>query len=268
MKLAVIGKDVTNSLSPRMHGFIAGRTGNCVQYDKISLPEHCFHDEVGRLFEAYDGFNVTIPYKVEIIPHLKELLGDAAVFGAVNTVRCFDATGHNTDGAGFALMLRNSGIDVRGKRVLLLGAGGAGRSVAKKLSDEGAVTLIYDKNRERAATVAREFQGVSVAESLEAEPYRVVINATGVGMHRTVGLSPVDRDLVSLCEWAVDLIYAPSESAFLRLAREEGKRTVNGLAMLFYQAYYAQCIFFGCKPDDGQAKELFEQYRSEYREEV
>lgn len=265
MKLAVIGKDVSKSLSPEMHTFIAQRTGNNITYDKISLPLGTFGDNINRLLEEYDGFNVTIPYKVEIIPYLKEILGDAAVYGAVNTVRCFDRTGHNTDGAGFALMLKNNGIDVCGKKVLLLGAGGAGRSVAKKLADGGAQVDIYDKFTENAKKVASEFSGVKALEEVGDIPYYLIINATGVGMHDTVGISPVGEKLLTLCEAAVDLIYTPYESEFLRLAKNNGKKTVNGLAMLFYQAYYAQCIYFGCRPDDLQAKQLYEEFAEKFK---
>lgn len=262
MKLAVIGKDVSQSLSPEMHGFIAERTGNRIQYDKISLTEEEFGREIGRILQDYDGFNVTIPYKVSVIPHLREILGDALAYGSVNTVRCLDKTGHNTDGAGFELMLRNNGVSVRGKKVLLLGAGGAGRSVAKKLSDGGAAVCVYDRLWQNAANLAEEFQGVTALEEVELTPYYAIINATGVGMHNTVGISPVGREMLALCEVAIDLIYTPPESEFLRLARTAGKRTVNGLAMLFYQAYYAQCVYFGCTPDDGQAKQLFEEYKA------
>lgn len=263
MKLAVIGKDVSRSLSPQMHGFIAERTGNRITYDKISLSDEEFRNTIPRLLEDYDGFNVTIPYKVAVIPYLRELLGEAKAYGAVNTVRCFDRTGHNTDGAGFDLMLRGNGVDVGGKKVLLLGAGGAGRSVAKKLSERGAEVFVYDKNGVNSAAVAAEFQGVEALENIRLTPYYAVINATGVGMHHTEGISPAGKDLLTVCDVAADLIYAPPESEFLRLAREAGKQTINGLAMLFYQAYFAQCIYFGCQPDEDQAKQLFKEYKGE-----
>lgn len=268
MKLAVIGKDVSKSLSPQMHSFIAEMTGNKITYDKISFSLEELPEKAAELLRDYDGFNVTIPFKVEIIPYLNEVLGDAAVYGSVNTVRCFDGTGHNTDGAGFAMMLRNNGVEVNGKSVLLLGAGGAGRSVAKKLSDGGAKVYVYDNFAENALKVASEFKGVRALEKVENVPYYAVINATGVGMHDTEGISPVGAELLKLCEVAVDLIYVPAESEFLRLARINGKKTVNGLAMLFYQAYYAQCVYFGCSPDDAQAKELFVKYCEKFKETV
>lgn len=261
LKLAVIGKDVSKSSSPEMHTFIAERMGNQIDYRKISIQEDLFEDQIDNLFSELDGFNVTIPYKLAIIPHLEKIEGDAAVFGAVNTVRTSDKLGENTDGLGFSLMLSNNGVDVSGKEVLLLGAGGAGRSVAKKLSDAGATVYIYDTRSENSRAVAQEFKNIVALDKLENRPFYAIINATGIGMHKTEGLSPASEELISLCEAAIDLIYTPPVSKFLQIAQDFGKKIINGEAMLFYQAYYSECIYFGIKADAQQAKLLFEEYR-------
>lgn len=257
MRLVVIGKDVSKSLSPEIHNFIAQRSGNSLTYEKISVPENEFAASIEKFFKEYDGFNVTIPYKLSIIPYLKSVQGDARVFGAVNTVRVSDASGHNTDGLGFMLMLGNGGVEVDGKDILLLGAGGAGRSVAKKLADAGARVYVYDKHAESAKRISEEFREVTAIDRLSPKPYYAVINATGIGMHATEGISPLGEDMLSLCEVAVDLIYEPAKSEFLRIAEGCGKQIINGLAMLFYQAYYAQCIFFNKPADGDEAKRLF-----------
>lgn len=262
LKLAVVGKDVSQSSSPAMHSFIAERMGNALSYEAISLSEDRFEEQIESLLNSYDGLNVTIPYKLSVIPHLKKVVGDAQVFGAVNTVNALGKTGYNTDGSGFMLMLENEGVCVKGKRVLLLGAGGAGRSVAKKLADAGAAVFVYDKNAQGARAVAEEFPGVTALENLQPAPYEIMINATGVGMHKTVGVSPVGGELISLCQTAVDLIYVPEKSRFLEMAEGLGKQIINGSAMLFYQAYYAQCIYFNAQPSAAQAKQLFEEYRT------
>jgi len=264
LKLAVIGKDVSKSASPEMHAFIAARMGNSVNYKKISISEDNFEKEVEELFGEYDGFNVTIPYKLSIINHLDHVEGDASVFGAVNTVLTSSRTGYNTDGLGFALMLKNNGIDVLGKDVLLLGAGGAGRSVAKKLSDAGANVFVYDRRIESAQKVASEFSGVKALEKLDAKPYYLMINATGIGMHKTEGISPVGAEFLKLASLAVDLIYTPKKSAFLEIAEKCGKKIINGSAMLFYQAYFAECIYAGVEADEMQAKRMFEEYSEEH----
>lgn len=262
-KLAVIGKDVSKSLSPEIHKFIAKHTGNQLEYEKVSIPEKDFESVIEKLFNRYDGFNVTIPYKLSIMPYLQKIEGDAKVFGAVNTVRVGDMSGYNTDGLGFMLMLKNNGVEVAGKNILLLGAGGAGRSVAKKLADAGANVFVYDKRQENAKRIEAEFNGVKALENIDCKQYYAIINATGIGMHNTEGISPVSEDVIALCTVAVDLIYTPEKSAFLLLAEKCGKKIINGEAMLFYQAYYAQCIFFDKTADEAQAKELFIKFREE-----
>ena len=263
LRLAVIGKDVSNSISPEIHKFIATRMGNSISYEKISVPEHEFEKRISKIFEAYYGVNITIPYKLSIIPYLKKIECDAKIFGSVNTVTTRDLCGYNTDGIGFSMMLENENIDVNGREVLLLGAGGAGRSVSKKLLDMGAKVSVYDKNSAKTYALSHEFGELNAIESLNVKPYYLIVNATGVGMHESEGQSPVGEYLLSLCEVAVDLIYSPPKSKFLEIAEGLGKKIVNGVGMLFYQAYYSECIYFGLKPNSMQAKRLFEEYLKE-----
>ena len=262
IKLAVIGKDVSQSTSPQIHAFNARELGFEISYEKISIPEEEFEARVEEMLSSYDGFNVTIPYKLSIIPHLKSVLGDAAAFGAVNTVVCSSRSGYNTDGLGFKQMIEAQGVEVKGERALVLGAGGAGRSVAKKLSDAGAQVEIYDKNTQNALNVAKEF-GVRAIGEVIPERRKLIVNATGVGMHKSVGLSPVGENVLKECEVAADLIYVPEESEFLRIAKSLGKKAFNGRAMLFYQAYYSDCLYFGLTPDAQTAASLFEKYLKE-----
>lgn len=261
MKLAVIGKDVSQSLSPSMHTFLFSQFGAPCSYEAVSIKPETFAERAEELFATYDAFNVTIPFKGDIIPFLRELRGDARVFGAVNTVLSKERAGYNTDGYGFLLMLENAGVEVRGKTVLVLGAGGAGRSCVKKLLDAGANVSVYERSQERLQAVYREFGSFTPLEEIPVLPYDIIINCTGIGMHDTVGKSPVGRELLSLCDTAVDLIYMPARSRFLEIAQEEGKRTVNGDSMLFYQAYMADCIILGKTPDAAQAKAFYQTYR-------
>ncbi len=264
-KLAVTGKDVSKSQSPEIHAFIAQRLGYKVSYDKISIPENQFEESVERLLKDYDGFNVTIPYKLSIIPYLSEIVDDAKAFGAVNTVTCKNKRGYNTDGMGFALMLKNNGVDVCGKTALVLGAGGAGRSVAKKLAEKCQRVDIYDRLYDNAKAVAAEFSGVNAVQKLDGSEYFLILNATGVGMHKSEGVSPVDESILKNCQVAVDLIYTPAKSRFLEIAESLNKKIINGAAMLFYQAYYSECIYSETSPDDNIAKQLFNEYMTEIR---
>ncbi len=273
MKLAVIGKDVSKSDSPAIHHFILNKFHEPCVYERVSIPPEEFSSRVGQLFSDYDGFNVTIPFKGEIIPFLKEIKGDARAFGAVNTVLSADRTGYNTDGYGFLLMLSGEGIAVERKRVLVLGAGGAGRSCIFKLIQSGAQVFVYERSAERLKQVYAEIGGFTPLADIPAERYDVILNCTGIGMHDTEGQTPavqfcgtrqpVGEELLSLTETAADLIYVPRESEFLRIAATLGKKTVNGAAMLFYQAYMSDCIYLGKAPDSVQAKKFYEEYREE-----
>lgn len=263
LKLAVIGKDVSGSTSPSMHKFIAKHMGNSISYDAISVPVDEFEGKIDGLLSSYDGLNVTIPYKLSVVSRLKHVDGDARVFGAVNTIVTATRTGFNTDGSGFMLMLANNGVNVAHKKALLLGAGGAGRSVAKKLSDGGATVYVYDKRTENVQRLVCDFPEVVPLTCISSSDYDIAVNATGVGMHGSVGFSPVGEEILRSVKVAVDLIYVPEKSEFLRIAEALGKKIINGRAMLFYQAYYAECIYFGITPDDAQAKKLFEAYLKE-----
>ncbi len=264
LRLAVIGKDVSKSVSPQIHEFIAERKGIEITYEKISIPEENFPKEAEGLFSRFDGFNVTIPYKLSIIPYLVKVKGDAAVFGAVNTVLSAVREGYNTDGMGFQMMLANNGVEVSGKSALLLGAGGAGRSVAKKLADGGARVSVYDKNAQNAQRLAEEFGSIQPLTSLADGKFNIIVNATGVGMHNTEGISPVGKDILKDCDAAVDLIYEPKKSEFLSIAEGLNKQIINGRGMLFYQAYYSDCIYFGSQPSAEEAKELFSAFRKKF----
>lgn len=267
-KGALIGQCVSDSLSPHIHAFIAKRLNLDIEYENVSVPVSDFDNRINDLIDIYDGLNITIPYKLAIISRLKKLYGDAELFGSVNTVDCRERVGYNTDGLGFMLMLQDGGVDVRGKKVLVLGAGGAGRSVCKKLLDGGAKVYLYNRHIEKAVAVANKFKGIRAVKKLKNKSYYLIVNATGVGMHETAGLSPVDGELFKKCTVAADLIYVPPKSKFLSLAEEAGKQIINGFAMLFYQAYYSDCIFFKMQSDEGLAKKLYAEYLTEVKNEA
>lgn len=276
LKLAVVGKDVSASLSPRMHTMILSAFREPCTYDKVSVSPADFALRAGELFETYDAFNVTIPFKGEIVGFLKELRGDAQIFGAVNTVVSRERAGYNTDGYGFLCMLENADVSPAGKRALVLGAGGAGRSVIRKLADAGADVFAYDKDPARLAACLNDLPCFVALSEVPLAPYDIIVNCTGVGMHETVGMTPeakisglgkipVGRELLGSCETAVDLIYEPARSEFLRVAADCGKKIVSGGAMLFYQAYCADCIFLGKTPCAQEAKRLYKKYLEESR---
>ncbi len=261
-KLALVGKDVSQSDSERIHRFILSQMGVACEYENVSVSADGFDCAVRRLLGDFDGFNVTIPYKRDVLEYLDEFVGDALDYGAVNTVLSATRQGFNTDGVGFMQMLSFEKVTVQGKKALVLGGGGAGRSTAVSLKKAGAEVFMYQRNREKLQETCKELQ-ISAAESVTAENFAVIVNATGVGMHDTVGVSPVGADVFDGVELAVDLIYKPRETEFLRLAKTRGCRTVSGGAMLFFQAYYSDCYYLGRTADRAEADKLYEKYLSE-----
>lgn len=261
-KMAVIGKDVSKSDSVKMHTFDFRGLGSACEYELISVAKEDLDATVRRLLDGYDAFNVTIPYKLDVIPYLDRLEGDARTFGAVNLVK--DKVGYNTDGVGFLLLLENNGIRPQGMKILVLGAGGAGRSVVKKLADAGADVFVYDLRGESVERLYREFGCFTPLAAVEPADYDLIVNVTGVGMHKTEGVSPVREEVLARTKMACDLIYYPRKSEFLRIAESLGKPILNGEGMLFYQAYYGDCIVLGREPDAEEAKALFAQYRLAY----
>lgn len=273
VNLALIGKDVSKSLSPRMHTFLLREMGESCRYELLSLSPDSFERKAESLFETYDAFNVTIPYKRAILPFLKDLSEESRKFGSVNTVLSAPRAGYNTDIGGFSLLLETEGISVAGKQVLVLGAGGAGRSCIGRLVSGGAQVSVYEEVETRLEEVFQEIGGFRPLSVIELEPYDLIVNCTGVGMHETVGQLPAVKtsegkrpfpeELFRRCETAIDLIYEPKRSAFLTAAARQGKRIVNGEGMLFYQAYLADCIILNRPPCAEEAKRLWEKYTEE-----
>jgi shikimate dehydrogenase len=120
--------------------------------------------------------------------------------------------------------------------------------------------FVYDKFQENVIKLSKEFAGVTPLSEVKKDDYYLMINATGVGMHKTEGISPIPQEIIDCCQVAIDLIYVPARSEFLRIAESLGKKAINGMAMLFYQAYYAECIYFDVQPEAEQAKALFKKY--------
>lgn len=265
LRLGLVGKDVSKSDSERIHTFILNELGIECDYARFSVDKENFDSVMHRLLGDFDGFNVTIPYKRDVMCYLDEITGDALEYGAVNTVLNASGTGYNTDGVGFLLMLRAAGISMVGKKVLVLGAGGSGRSSAVALKKAGALPYIYQRNQEKLAETCKELH-LLPAQDPYAGGYDILLNCTGVGMHDTEGRSPVTEKAFAGAEWAVDLIYVPRKSEFLRLAESQGVKMLNGAAMLFYQGYFADCLYLGITPDDGQAKGLYEKYLQKYKD--
>ncbi len=201
-----------------------------------------------RIF-GMKGINLTMPHKIKVLPYLDELSPAAAIIGAVNTVIHKDGKlyGENTDGKGFVTALKNTGESLKGKKVTILGAGGAARAIAAECGLNGAEQIYIinrsaEKGRELASLLnghtdtKAEFilweKGVKIPEETE-----ILINATSVGFSPDVNSRPdIDYNTIYSDMCVCDVVFNPAETLFLKAAEEKGAKTVNGLGMLVQQA--------------------------------
>lgn len=264
----LFGYPLTHTLSPAMQEAGFSAINRKAFYLAFELDRKHFREAISGLKTfLLDGFNVTVPYKEAVIPYLDELTPKARMIGAVNTVfrKGRKWAGTNTDAEGFLISLKRDALfHPRGKKILILGAGGAARAVTYALAANGAKKIILtDLYADKAQRLARHFsplfRRVEITEML-CEPDHIadavreadlVVNAT------TVGLKPSDPVLVSPARIPraaggkrkvfYDLVYHPSRTAFLKNAAKRGHRVSNGLGMLLYQGVRAFEIWTGEK---------------------
>lgn len=259
LRLGIIGHPVAHSLSPVFQGAALRALGVDATYDAWDTPPNVLAERVASL-RARDvlGANVTIPHKQAVVPLLDELDPLAARIGAVNTIvnREGRLTGHNTDGAGFVRALRDdANFDPRGRSVLLLGAGGAARGIAFALLEAGVVRLeIANRTAARAASLSTELRSYYPAASVQGAPFPptdlsfdCIVNTTSVGMHGggAEDASPCDFRHAEPGALAVDIVYVPAETPFLRAAAARGLPVLGGLPMLIFQGVLAFELWTG-----------------------
>ena len=244
MKCGLIGEHLTHSFSPMIHAQIADYT-----YRLFELP--C--DRVGDFVKGgeLDAFNVTIPYKKTVMPYLDRISPEAVRIGAVNTVvRRKDGSldGYNTDYFGFDLMLKASGVEVKGKKAVILGSGGASLTVQTVLADRGAREIIV---------VGRELEDnySNIGRHYDAD---IIVNATPVGMYPNNGKRLIELEKFEGCQGVFDLIYNPAKTALLLDAERLGIPHMNGLYMLVAQAVKAYELFTDEKAESGAVERIIE----------
>ncbi|MHC1719367.1 MAG: shikimate dehydrogenase [Clostridiaceae bacterium] len=261
----LIGEKLGHSFSPLIHGEILKKlniegTYNLFEVKSDDLPEAL----IGLKALGCRGANVTIPYKIEIMAHLDCIAKEAQKIGAVNTIAFSDEglTGYNTDYYGFGLMLKRAGIEIPGKKALILGTGGAAKAVLEYLLDNqiGEAVLV-SRNPQNAAKRMQGYKIIPYNELKNFGQKDMIINCTPCGMYPAVEVSPVEKSILSSFKAAVDLIYNPGETMFLKYAREEGLVTANGLYMLAAQAAAAQEIWQGIKFSDEFIEEIYEKVK-------
>ncbi len=192
------------------------------------------------------GINVTIPYKVDIMKWLHNISKEAETIGAVNTVifENNEITGYNTDYFGFGMLLERYNISVNNEAVVILGTGGASKAVHQYMLDHNVKEIIFvSRDAKRGKEKYPDLQVIEYCDLKHLNVSGIIINCTPVGMYPEIEASPVDREHLSKFHTAVDLIYNPSKTVFLREAERQKLKAINGLFMLVGQAIKAQEIW-------------------------
>ncbi|HEY8419074.1 MAG TPA: shikimate dehydrogenase [Clostridia bacterium] len=253
-RYALIGHNIQYSFSPVVHQEIARLAKIDLQYDLMSIEPQSLPGAVNRLKQGYDGFNITKPYKLDILPFLSI---NHSKTQAVNTVKIADdeLIGYNTDGAGFLESLKYHNIQIHGD-CLILGAGGAARTLAYEL-DKICNIYIYNRTKQKALDLIDELnlKNTHWAALNNINPY-IIINCTVLGYNGELCLPEgVRLDDVQVF---YDTIYNPPLTPFLKLGQSLGKTAINGLSMLFFQALEAQKIWNGVNLNQNQIREALE----------
>ena len=220
MACGLLGAKLAHSYSPQIHRLLGE--------DSYSLFEKAPEELEAFLTDGdFTGINVTIPYKQAVIPYCAELSSVAQKLGAVNTIvkRNGRLIGHNTDYFGFATMLRRSGLKVAGKKVLVLGTGGASKTVVAVLREQGAHVVTVSRNGDDNYTNLHRHDDAAI-----------IVNTTPVGMYPDTEAAPLSLDIFPQLEGVLDVIYNPSCTKLLQEAMARNLVTMNGLLMLVAQA--------------------------------
>ena len=273
-KLGVIGYPLKHSLSPLIHNNAIEKLGLNYQYQPIEIKPGKFDTSISGLkIMKIKGFNVTIPYKEQILSYLDETSKEVNVIGAANTIVNIDGKykGYNTDVIGIKVSLEDFANELKDSKVIVLGAGGAARAVVYSLIEHFAVSEIhlYNRTKEKAEKIKKQFsaklnfEGIACYKFDEAhiiensQQTSLIINTTPIGMHPDVRNSPVNNDgLFRKDKLYFDLIYNPLKTEFLKKAERKGGTAINGLKMFVGQAAEAFKLWTGKEFPIEESEEL------------
>jgi shikimate dehydrogenase len=255
--LGLLGWPVEHSLSPAMHNAAFTHLGLDCCYMTFPVKPEFLKDAV-KAVRALDfsGVNVTVPHKEKVISFLDKVDKEAAFIGAVNTIvnQGEKLIGYNTDGRGFMRLLSEARISVRNKNILILGAGGASRSIGYYLCQSASKLFLYDIDRKKAGKLIKDLHKIRGNVALfsfqpsvfsnQLDDIDIIINATPLGLKKADPL-PVDTNLLKPRHIVCDLIY--KNTPLLQRASRKGCKTLNGLGMLLWQGAFAFELWTGRK---------------------
>lgn len=242
MICGLLGKTLGHSYSPLIHSYLGQ-----YEYRLFEKQPHELEDFLKR--GEFEGLNVTMPYKKDVIPYLDALSPIAARLGAVNTIvrREGKLIGHNTDYAGFLSMVHRSGLDPAAKKVLILGSGGASATAVAVMEDLGADVIVISRGGEN------NYNNLYTMHTDAA----IIVNTTPVGMYPNTDFSPISISAFPALEGVLDVIYNPTNTMLLQLAQESGVYGMSGLWMLVAQAREASGWFQNATISEERLAEIY-----------
>jgi len=272
--IGLIGNPVEHTISPQLHNTISKYLHKETTYVPLKVENDDLKDAVKGLKALnFAGFNVTVPYKKEVMKYIDENSKEALLMGAVNTVKSIRGKlyGYNTDGEGFSRAFKEAtGTTFKNKKIAILGAGGSARAIAVKLSLEGAQSIAVinrtvSRAEELCELVNNNIRHVAKHYGWEDDTVDnvfadsdIIINTTSLGMYPDVDKYPYRKPIkFKNGQIVYDIIYNPAKTRFLEEAEKQGCMAINGLGMLFYQGIYAYEIWSGIKLKEDFLRELF-----------
>ena len=249
-KYFVIGNPIDHSLSPKLQNWWLKENNIDATYDKIKLEVHEIKNFIQEIKEQrIAGCNVTVPFKQSVIPFLDKLSPEAEQTQSVNTIT-FDngyLVGHNTDIAGFDTAIKKLNFTVKGKKVLILGAGGVVPSIILALKNMHVQEItISNRTKEKAENLRVLFNDLKILDWGDLSDFHMVINATSLGLNNeTINL---DFSRLGHDKLFYDVIYNPHETHFLKIGKQLGHKIENGKTMFVYQALEAFKLWHKVEP--------------------
>ena len=258
-KYLVIGNPIEHSLSPKLHNFWLKKYNVNAMYEKKKLNENELANIILEIKKRkIDGINITVPFKKIIIPLLEKLSPEAEKTQSVNTIflKNDNVVGHNTDIDGFEYAIKESNIDIKKKKIFILGAGGVVSSLIFALNRMMASEIIIsNRTKQKAEDLKKIFNDIKIVNWGELTEFDVIINATSIGLNITDRIN-LDFSKVGENKFFYDVIYNPKETNFLQIGKQTGNKSENGKLMFIYQAAFAFKLWHGINPE--VSKEIIE----------
>lgn len=251
----LFGEVLGHSLSPKIHKIIFEKLNIDGTYNLFEIKKESFHKAIDSVKTLnIKGVNVTIPYKEEVIDQVDFISPEARRIGAINTVKIIDdkAFGYNTDYFGFGYMIYKGKVQIKDNDFYVLGAGGAAKAVISYLEDNKAKSInLVSRDKIEAKKKFKNFNiNIIDYNELKNKNGYCIINTTPVGMYPNISFSPVEKDILKNFKFAMDIVYNPLETKFLKMAKELELKCVDGLYMLVGQGVKAQEIWNDISIDD------------------